>query len=168
MNISEAFNKTMDFEGGGRLHNTTGDPGGLTRWGFSQRAYPYLNLQLLDYDMAEKLFQDDYWDKVRADDLPPELRWDVVDFAFNAGARRAARTLQKSINLCLRSQSRHDYLAEDGRIGPKTLFHVDDVHPDRLLRVFRAYRVGRYLGQAEYGMSQFIHGWLRRAEGIHG
>jgi len=168
MKLNEAFTLTMEFEGGGVLHEVPGDAGGRTKWGVSQRAYPDLDIERLDRATARSLFEADYWARVRADDLPEEIRWDVVDFAFNAGVGVAARTLQRSVNLCLQAHSRHDYLKLDGQIGPITLFHVDDYPPDRLRRVFRAYRVAYYLTLAEQGKSKFIHGWLRRVEGIHG
>ena len=168
MNIHKAFNLTMVWEGGGTLHQVDGDPGGATKWGISQRAYPDLDIRMMDKETAKALFEADYWSRVRADDLPAELRWDVVDFAFNAGVSASAKTLQRSINLCIEAHSRHDFLKLDGRIGPITLYHVDDYPPDRLLRIFRAYRTAYYLTLAEAGKSKFIHGWLRRAEGAHG
>jgi lysozyme family protein len=155
----------MDFEGGGIVHQVPGDPGGKTKWGVSQRAYPAVNIDDLTRGQAIHIFKTDYWDRVRADDLPPRLRWDVVDFAFNAGVGTAGRVLQQSLNLCISSAGSGDYLKVDGKIGPATLFQVDDHPSDRLQRIFRAYRARHYLDLAHAGRAKFIHGWLKRVEG---
>ena len=168
VNFDQAFDQLMGWEGGGALHEVEGDWGGVTKWGISQRAYPMLDIPNLTEDDARDLIHRKYWLPLRANQLDPELRWDVFDFGVNAGYRTSARALQKSINLCRRARGdRRHPLKGDGDVGPLTLEGAREEEPERLLRVFRAYRTKRYMKLAETGRwsARFIHGWLRRAEG---
>ena len=165
MTFEEAWALTMSWEGGGTLHNVAGDPGGTTRFGLSQRAYPHVNMMALTPSKAQFYARKDYWTPVKADLLPEEIRWDVFDTGFNAGVGRAGKLLQRSVNLCRQAQGVTQFITEDGQIGPVTLQALESLDPIRLRRVFRAYRREHYLALAETGRAQFIHGWLRRAEG---
>jgi lysozyme family protein len=165
MTFDEAYDLTLTWEGGGKLHKVAGDPGGTTRFGLSQRAYPNLDMHRLTLPQASLYARRDYWNVVKADEVPEELRWHLFDMAFNAGVGTSVRLLQKSINLCRQSAGRTDFLAEDGVIGPRTLEGTDEIRPERLTRVFKAYRIEHYLVLAETSLPKFIHGWLRRAEG---
>ena len=168
VNFDQAFDQLMGWEGGGVLHEVEGDWGGATKWGISQRSYPMLDIPNLTEDDAKDLLWAKYWNTVRASQIAPELRWDVFDFGVNAGYRISARTLQKSINLCRRARGdRRHPLKVDGDVGSLTLEGAREEEPERLLRVFRAYRTKHYMKLAEEyrGQAKFIHGWLRRAEG---
>ncbi len=169
MNFEDAWTLTMSWEGGSRLHTITGDPGGTTRYGLSQRAYPDLDLASISRAQAQSYARKDYWDKVRADELPSELRWHVFDTAFNAGPERAGRILQRAINMYWAGPASTDQpqIMVDGRIGPVTIATTRKVLPRRVgkvVRLFKAYRIEHYLMVAKR-TPQFIDGWLRRAEG---
>lgn len=174
MDRYEAFDLTMTWEGGGRLHHVPGDPGGLTKWGFAQKYNPDVDVRNLDREGAVRLYRRLYWNRMKADQLPNDLRWDVVDFAFNAGHSRAARTLQSAINMCMEAGYGGFHapigipLTVDGGIGPKTLDALSQQRADRLLRVYRAMRAEFYLSRARQGKAKFIHGWLDRVNGIQG
>jgi lysozyme family protein len=142
-----------------------GDAGGTTKWGISQRAYPHLDIATLSKRQAGRLARRDYWNAVRAGELPPEVRWHVFDMAFNAGPQVSGRLLQRAVNLCRQSRGHETYLLEDGIVGPATLGAVAELRPERLARVVKAYRIEHYLAVAETRLPKFIHGWLRRAEG---
>lgn len=163
--FDEAFDLTLSWEGGDKLHTVPGDPGGTTKYGISQRAYPNVDMHRLTKPQAAFYARRDYWSPVKADHLPEEIRWDVFDTAFNAGTHRAGKLLQRSINLCRQAQGVTDFIMEDGRIGPNTLQALEGLDGARLRRVYRAYRAEHYLTLAELGRAKFIHGWLRRAEG---
>lgn len=92
--------KTISFvlnrlEGGGKVVNHKSDPGKLTKWGFSQRWNPDLNVAALDEATASKLALERYWTPSGADDLT--WPWDamVFDCAFNFGIDDV-----KEINKC--------------------------------------------------------------------
>lgn len=165
MQFDEAWNLTMTWEGGDRLHRVPGDPGGLTKYGISARAYPDEDIAGLTAERAKMFAHRHYWARLRASYLPAELRWHVFDMGFNAGVAASARMLQQSVNLCREARGAHTYIRVDGQIGPKTLAAVAEFPPDRLARVFKAYRISHYLRLADAGRARFIHGWLRRAEG---
>ncbi len=167
MTPSEAFDRIMEYEGGGTLHTVPGDPGGTTKWGVSQRAYPHVDIENLDRETALRIFTHDYWNRVRGDQLPAELQLPMTDLAFNVGTGRATMLLQQSINLCLQARGRDDFLKVDGQLGPKTIGAVDVAPPDRLARVLLAYRMEYYTTLAETGYAKFVDGWLRRAVEVH-
>lgn len=163
MTGDQSFERVMQWEGGGRYHNVSGDAGGATKWGVSQRAYPGLDIRNLTRSAALRIFGNDYWDKVSADALPEAIRHAVVDFAFNSGPTRAAVKLQRAINCTLG----RDVLVEDGQIGPKTLYYAGEPDSKRLLLVYRGLRIEFLVAIAVRDPSQrkFLYGWLRRANG---
>ena len=168
MNFNEAFHKTVfEWEGGDRLHEVPGDPGGLTKYGISQRAHPNVNVRNLNETDAKAIYRVKYWNRLWVDNLPDELRWDVFDHGVNAGQGSAALTLQRAINMCQLVRGR-PRISEDGQIGPQTTLTATGLPPLRLLRVFRALRTERYLMLARGGMEKFIEGWLDRVDGIAG
>lgn len=167
MTRDEIFDRIMEYEGGGQTHTVPGDPGGTTKWGVSARAYPHIDIPNLDRETAFRIWENDYFKRIRGDQLPEELRLPMGDLAYNVGTGRAGILLQQSINLCLQSVGRGDFLKLDGMIGPRTLGTIDIVPPDRLANVLLAYRMEYYTTLAETGRAKFIHGWLRRAKEVH-
>lgn len=166
MNFEEAFALTLTWEGGDRLHTVPGDPGGTTKYGISQRAYPEVDVEHLTLGGAQEIARRDYWSRNNIDFLPAPLRWYVFDTAFNMGSLRAGRLLQTAINLCIQANPHAmDFLSVDGEIGPRTISAAHMYEPARLLRVLRAYRMEYYLTLGETGYAKFLDGWLRRAEG---
>lgn len=141
---------TMAHEGGAAVSDHAADPGGLTKYGISQRAYPQLNIRALTEDDALAIYRRDYWDKARCGDMPAPVGIAFFDFAFNSGTGRAARALQKILAL-----------PEDGIIGPRTLAAVKASHqPDTLALWLNAERLG-YLSTLSTWPT-FGRGWLRR------
>ena len=71
--MAELFETAVDFilsvEAG--LVNDPSDPGGLTKFGISQRAYPDVNIRDLTLDGAKTLYRKDYWNRCSCDKLPP-------------------------------------------------------------------------------------------------
>ena len=164
MTFDEAFDLTMTWEGGGRLHKIAGDPGGSTKFGISQRAFPNTDVAGLTERKARMLARLHYWNPLQTDFLPAALRWQVFDTGFNAGVVRSAKLLQRSVNLCRQAQGLESFIDEDGMIGPATLDAVDRIDADRLALTFKAHRIGHYMALADRS-PRFIYGWLRRAEG---
>lgn len=169
MDFWRAWVHTMRFEGGGKVHETPGDPGGVTKWGIAQTHHPEVQVAFLSAMEAMDIARDEYWEPLRADELPPALRWDVFDFAFNAGTRTSARTLQMAINICHSAKTGEydELLRVDGVLGPVTVHFAQQYPAERIRRVFRAYRSEHYIMLAETGRAQFIEGWLKRAQGEH-
>lgn len=86
----------MDFEGGSRMTNDPDDPGRLTKYGVSQKAYPNEDIANLTIERAKEIYKRDYWDKVNGDELI--YPWDMImaDTAVNCGVSRALKFMEDS------------------------------------------------------------------------
>jgi lysozyme family protein len=151
MNFDTAFHKLLGHEGGFVDHPA--DPGGATNWGITERvarSHGYAgHMRDLPVDLAKRIYRADYWDAVRADDLPAAVRYVVFDAAVNSGVAQSVRWLQRALGV-----------RDDGVIGPVTLAAAAQQNPEAL----RA----RLLGQRLRFMSglpnwpAFSRGWARR------
>lgn len=72
----------------GSYHCDGDDPGGCTKFGISQKAFPTLNIKDLTLQDARVLYTKKYWDAMNGDNLLPGLDLIAVDFAVNAGVPR--------------------------------------------------------------------------------
>jgi len=110
--FDEAFTKLLGHEGGYSNHPL--DPGGETMWGVTltvARANGYNGpMKDLPVGVAKSIYRKLYWDSVKADELPAQLRYAVFDAAVNSGVRQATLWLQRAVGV-----------KDDGVIGPKTL-----------------------------------------------
>jgi lysozyme family protein len=149
MNFDEAFTKLLGNEGG--LSDNAADPGGLTRWGISRRAYPNEDIRNLTQDRARELYKRDYWDKCRADELPDEIRFDVFDAAVNSGIGQSVKWLQKAAGT-----------NPDGILGPQTMDAVT-LQGANLTARFNGYRLLFMTDLPTW--STFGKGWARRIAG---
>jgi lysozyme family protein len=124
---------TLKMEGGDvAAENNPADPGGLTKFGISQKAYPSLDIPNLTLEDAKKIYRRDYWEACRCDELPPALAVAVFDTAVNQGTGKAKRLLQIALDVDV-----------DGVIGDKTIsaaFHA----PPSLVKKFLAHRMAEY------------------------
>ena len=89
-----AFDFVIEWEGG--LVNDPNDPGGLTKYGISQRAYPQLDIENLTIYDVKKIYYKDYWLKSGCDKLVPPMDIIVFDCAVNMGVDRAKEFLNES------------------------------------------------------------------------
>ncbi len=133
-------------EGGTANHRR--DPGGLTRFGISQRSYPSLDIASLTRDQAIALYKRDYWQPIRGDELPPGLALLLFDCAVNQGPVTAIQLLQASLRVAI-----------DGQFGPITLQALQHSGLEVLVE-FCARRAWRY----EINRNEVVFGlgWFRR------
>lgn len=112
MNFDQAFHQLLGHEGGFVDHPS--DPGGATCWGVTERvarAYGYTGpMRSLPVEVAKAIYKRDYWNAVKADELPAAVRYSVFDAAVNSGVRQAVKWLQRAL-----------VVSDDGAIGPMTL-----------------------------------------------
>ena len=151
MNFDTAFHKLLGQEGGFVDHPS--DPGGATNWGVTQavaRANGYTgSIRDFPVDMAKAIYWRQYWVPIKADDLPPAIRYAVFDAAVNSGAKQAVKWLQRAIGV-----------NDDGVVGPQTMTFARAANPDFVLR--------RMLGERLQFMTDlktwqaFGRGWARR------
>jgi lysozyme family protein len=154
--MANLFEAAVDFilsvEGG--LVNDPSDPGGLTKFGISQRAYPNLNIRDLTPDAAKALYRQDYWNRCSCDKLPAGIAFVLFDAAVNQGVSASIRMLQRSLNL-----------AQDGVIGPATLTAATAQMPAAIVAEMIARRSVAYALTplaARDGL-----GWFRRLAKVH-
>lgn len=151
--MSALFEKALAFvlekEGGPTITDDPRDPGGLTRWGISKRAYPDLDIRNLTRDQAAAIYRRDYWDRAGCGNMPAGVAFFHFDTTVNQGVGTAAKFLQLAAGV-----------DADGKIGPKTLAAVQRARPADLLVEYAARRAdhyGRLPHFPTYGL-----GWMRR------
>lgn len=112
MNFDQAFDRLIGHEGG--YVNDPRDPGGETNHGVTKRvaAENGYTGSMRDFtrNAAKAIYRKQYWDAVKADQLPDDVRFHVFDAAVNSGVGQAARWLQRAVGV-----------TDDGAIGPKTI-----------------------------------------------
>jgi lysozyme family protein len=116
-NFRPSLAAVLIHEGG--YVNDPQDPGGATNRGITQHVYDDWrrsqgldprSVRSLEQSEIEAIYRKLYWNACRCDDLPSGVDYCVFDFAVNSGASRAARYLQRAVEV-----------AEDGQIGPMTI-----------------------------------------------
>ena len=151
MLFDAAFDKLLGHEGGHVDHPD--DPGGATNWGVTEavaRANGYTgDMRAMPVSFARQVYRKQYWDAIRADDLPPALRYATFDGAVNSGNVQAVKWLQRAIGA-----------TDDGRVGPQTIALARAAHPDAALRRMLAERL-RFMTNLKIWPS-FSRGWARR------
>ena len=85
--FDRALALVLRHEGG--LVSDERDPGGITNFGISQRAYPDLDIRNLKVADAANIYRTDYWDAIKGDQLPDGLAICVFDAAVNMGTDKA-------------------------------------------------------------------------------
>jgi lysozyme family protein len=149
MGREKSIDLIIEIEGGDKIVNDPRDAGGLTKFGISQRAYPHLDIAGLTLDQAREIYRKDYWDKVRADELPPRLALCVFDCAVNQGVGAAIRVLQDCLGV-----------KADGVLGPVTLGRAKQLSEPYLVTLYMAHRAMRYTRAGSFTAHGL--GWFRR------
>jgi len=112
-NFDDAFEVLVGIEGG--YVNDPADPGGETKYGISRRSYPHLDIANLTLEEAKGIYFRDFWTPLRADNLQPQLAFELFEQAVNFSVRRAVTHLQRSLNNFFDAN-----LVEDGIMGLAT------------------------------------------------
>lgn len=151
MDFDTAFARLMGHEGG--YVNHPSDPGGETMWGITARvarAAGYTgSMRELPQATARRIARAQYWDAVRADELPAALRFDMFDTAYNSSPPQAVKFMQRALGV-----------VQDGVLGPKTLAALRTADGFRLLCRFNGARLD-FLNDLGTWPS-FGRGWAQR------
>ena len=151
MNFDAAFAAILKHEGG-YVHHPS-DPGGATNMGITEavaRKTGYKGtMQDLPVDLAKRIYLEEYWKPMRADELPPAVRYAVFDAAVNSGVRQSTLWLQRALGV-----------ADDGSLGPKTVAAANATNPDALRARIVSQRL-RFLTDLNT-FAVFGRGWTRR------
>jgi len=124
------------------------DPGGRTRFGISQRAYPREDIGALTRERAAELYRRDYWTPLHCDDLAWPVALALFDTAVNCGVQRAIRLAQRAVGV-----------PEDGLYGPQTRAALQ-VAPQGAATRLLAQRACHYASLPTVG--RFGVGWFLR------
>ena len=124
--FTPALKAVLAHEGG--YVNHPRDPGGATNYGVTQRVYdgyrerqdrPLQSVRHIAKVEVSAIYQRQYWNAIRGDELPAGVAYVVFDGAVNSGPGQAARWLQRALRMN----------AVDGVIGEATLAAARN-HPD--------------------------------------
>lgn len=128
------------------------DKGGETNFGISKRSYPKLDIKNLTEEKAKSIYQKDYWQFCKCDELPSPLAIAVFDAAVNQGQGAAPRMLQIALRVNV-----------DGVIGDKTIAAAFKSGNDGVVR-FMSQRMARYIRTIIKDQSQeiFADNWSDR------
>lgn len=162
MKFDKAFEILIGHEGGYTNNpndngNWTGGAKGKgtlkgTKYGIAANSYPNLDIKNLTLAEAKAIYKRDYWDKVRCDELPEKVRFQIFDMAVNAGTNRAIKILQQSLGFPTREV--------DGILGKNTLAKIQAADGDSLVLLYSANRIEFYTSLGTFGT--FGKGWMRR------
>jgi lysozyme family protein len=158
-NWQKSFELMLKSEGG--FSNHPSDPGGMTNLGVTKatwenwvgRESDEAEMRGLTPEKVEPLYKKKYWDAVRGDELPMGLDYLMFDFAVNAGAGRAIKTLQTAVGV-----------TPDGGFGPMTMAAVQAVDPVELIERFSQAKEDFYRSLTTF--ATFGKGWLNRVADV--
>jgi lysozyme family protein len=131
----------------------------LVRWKEPDR--PVDEIRVLEWLRIAR----EFWDAVRADELPAKLAVAVFDAAYNHGPTRAVILLQRTLAPIASAA-----LKQDGVFGPKTLQvleHALALHGERqILESYLDWRLVWYerIVATDPTQLKFRDGWRRRVE----
>ena len=154
-NFDKCMSMLLKHEGG--YVNHPSDPGGMTNLGITKRTYDEYHgtdideegMRNLKKSGVEPIYRQNYWNRCRCQDLPSGVDWAVFDFAVNAGTGRAAKALQKAVEV-----------EQDGFIGPLTLMKVKHHEVVNIINRIATYREQFYRSLSTF--DTFGKGWIRR------
>lgn len=151
MNFDRAFDKLIGHEGG--YSNNPADPGGETMWGITARVARKNGYQGamrdLSLNVAKQIARAEYWDAVRADELPAAVRFDVFDGAYNSGPTQSIKWLQRAAGA-----------VDDGQLGPRTLAAINKCDPEALACRYNGHRLD-FMNDLKT-WANFSRGWSQR------
>lgn len=150
----------------GGLVNNPRDPGGVTNRGISFNWYKTINpnatpddIKNMTVEQASGLYQTYWWQRYKYGDIQDQtLATKTLDMSVNMGGHEAHTLIQRALNACGVS------VDIDGVIGPNTIGAMNS-NPDGLLDAIISQQKTFYtdLGQRKPELSEFLEGWLKRA-----
>lgn len=160
--FDEVFARLIGHEGG--FSDDPKDPGNWTggrpgvgkllgtKYGIAANTYPDIDIKALTIEQAKAIYRRDWWDKIHADQLPGAVACQLWDFAVNAGIARAVISLQRAVGV-----------ADDGKLGPRTLAAVNAMPVPDVISRFNAERLDFYTSLSTW--PTYGKGWARRVAG---
>lgn len=157
MSFESALKHVLVHEGG--YINHPRDPGGETNKGITKRVYegwrkkqglPIQSVRDISSAEIAAIYKAQYWDAVRADELPVGVDYVLFDGAVNSGPKQSVKWLQRALGV-----------NADGEIGAITLGALEGVTDYDLLIARIIDRREAFL-RALKTWATFGKGWMRR------
>ena len=149
--FDKAFDLLIGNEGG--YVNNPKDPGGETNWGITKAvavANEYAgDMRSMPKETAKTIYKKMYWDKLKCDQLPFVVAFQLFDAGVNHGNSQAVKFLQRALSV-----------TDDGVIGAKTIAAVSKLKDLQIVMLFNAERIEFYAALKTF--STFGKGWVRR------
>ena len=174
MDVDRLISEVIGREGGFSSHPS--DKGGATRWGITEavaRAHGYRgDMRHFPQAQAAAIYRRIYWLRPAFDrvaELAPRLAAELFNAGDNMGPAVASGFLQRALNALNRGASDFPDIADDRRIGARTIDALDRFLRRRgrigetvLLKAVEALQRERYLALAEQRPANeaFLYGWL--------
>lgn len=165
-----ALIEVLDVEAG--YVNKWFDHGGATNWGITEataRSYGYEgDMKDLPSELAERIYREGYWDRVRGDDLvDQDIANEIFEAGVNSGIFPVSRYVQRAVNVFNRTGKDWADIKVDGQIGPNTVKIINIASSKRKLNLWKALNVFqgmRYIEIAEKYPNQElnINGWFSK------
>lgn len=162
MDFSTAFDRLIGHEGG--FSDDAKDPGNWTggrvnvgelkgtKFGIAANTYGGLDIKNLTMAQAKEIYYRDWWLKAGADEIDGAIVYQLWDFAVNAGMGTAKRCLQRAVGV-----------ADDGKVGPRTIQAVRAMSVTDVLMRFNAQRLRFYTSLSTW--QTYGKGWTNRVAG---
>ncbi|QFR31733.1 glycoside hydrolase family 108 protein [Ancylobacter sp. TS-1] len=158
--FDEAIRRVLVHEGGYADHPA--DPGGATMKGITQRVYDGWRcrrgeevraVRLIAPGEVAAIYRRQYWEAVRADELPAGVDYCVFDAAVHSGPVQAAKWLQRGLGV-----------AADGQVGEATLAALAGADAAALIEAVCERRLAML--RALRTFPTFGAGWTRRVSEV--
>jgi lysozyme family protein len=159
-NLEIAVSWMLAHEGG--YVNHPKDPGGATNMGVTQRVYDSYrrkqrqaerSVRAITSDEVADIYKAQYWDAVKADDLPSGVDYAVFDYGVNSGTKRAIMELQRVVGATV-----------DGILGLQTLAKTQEMDAFEIIEQLCRRRMAFLRGLKHW--KTFGNGWTARVMGI--
>jgi len=162
----------IDTEGG--YVDDPSDSGGETNWGITKAVAVangyYGDMRLMPRDFAFGVYCTRYWDSLAGDSLvalSESIAHEVIDTGVNMGVHRAAKFLQRCINVFNQEGRLYNDIIVDGDVGHATMaaltafitFRDEDV----MVKALNCLQGAFYIELAERRQKdeKFAYGWLK-------
>ena len=175
MSFDNEIRKVLGNEGG--YSNNPNDSGGETNWGITvgvARINGYMGkMKDMSRETAVLIYKNEYWLKPGLDDINninEDIAGEMFDTGVNCGQVKAVLYLQMALNALNRRGKDYSDIAEDGKIGPKTLAALKTFVQKRgkdginvILRMLNVLQGYHYieLARAREKDEEFVFGWFR-------
>ena len=157
---SDFFPLLMKWEGGSKLHNVSGDPGGWTKYGIAWNLWGH---QFdWDFELFKSISEEDalilafgnFYIPIKAHLVPRDIKLYYMDMAYNMGTKQAVKILQRCAGV-----------TADGVFGKITESQVYKVKESCL----KIRRESFYfsLAKKKETMRKFLKGWLNRSVSVY-